>query len=52
MLFRSLLLPAGLSGADLEEKVLEEPNVASLIQDVNVVKTIAVPDKLVNFVVK
>lgn len=47
-----LLLPAGLSGADLEEKVLEEPNVASLIQDVNVVKTIAVPDKLVNFVVK
>ena len=47
-----LSLPAGLSGADLEEKVLEEPNVASLIQDVNVVKTIAVPDKLVNFVVK
>lgn len=47
-----LSLPAGLSGADLEEKVLENPNVASLIQDVNVVKTIAVPDKLVNFVVK
>lgn len=47
-----LSLPAGLSGADLEEKVLEEPNVASLIQDLNVVKTIAVPDKLVNFVVK
>lgn len=47
-----LSLPAGLSGADLEEKVLEDPNVASLIQDVNVVKTIAVPDKLVNFVVK
>lgn len=47
-----LSLPAGLSGADLEEKVLEEPNVASLIQDMNVVKTIAVPDKLVNFVVK
>lgn len=47
-----LSIPAGLSREDLENAVRADEKVIALISDLNVVKTVAVPDKLVNFVAK
>mgnify|MGYP000293994407 CR=1 FL=1 len=47
-----LSMPAGLSKDELAERVRKVPEVVALIKDLNVLKTVAVPDKLVNFVVK
>jgi leucyl-tRNA synthetase len=47
-----LEFPAGLSREELQEKVLAEPAVQARMEGKNVVKVIAVPDKLVNVVVK
>ena len=43
---------SSLTKAELEEKMLADENVKSLIEGKNVVKVIAVPGKLVNIVVK
>ena len=45
-------MPAGLSKTELENAVKSNENVIALISDLNIVKTITVPDKLVNFVAK
>ena len=45
-------IPAGLSSAAMQELVLAEPGVQQLIGDKKVIKVIAVPDKLVNLVIK
>ncbi|MDD5922602.1 MAG: class I tRNA ligase family protein, partial [Eubacteriales bacterium] len=45
-------LPQGLSREELQDAVKKDPNVSSLLEGKNVVKTIAIPDRLVNFVVK
>ena len=47
-----LTVPAGLSGAELQEVVMGTPGVQKLIGDKKVIKVIAVPNKLVNIVVK
>lgn len=47
-----IMIPSGLDKAKTEEKALEHENVKTLIDGKNVVKVIAVPDKLVNIVVK
>ncbi len=47
-----LSMPAGLSKTELENAVKSNENVIALISDLNIVKTITVPDKLVNFVAK
>lgn len=47
-----LSMPAGLSKTELENAVKSNKNVIALISDLNIVKTITVPDKLVNFVAK
>ena len=47
-----LELPAGLDGADLEARVMADPTVRERLDGRPVVKTIVVPDKLVNIVVK
>lgn len=47
-----LSIPAGLSREDLENAVRADEKVIALISDLNVIKTVAVPDKLVNFVAK
>ena len=44
--------PAGLGKEDLEKGVLADPIVIEKLEGKTVVKTIAVPDKLVNIVVK
>ncbi len=44
--------PAGLSKEELEKSVLDDPAVKEKLADKAVVKVIAVPDKLVNIVVK
>ena len=43
---------AGLSREELAEAVKADPRVQELLDGANIVKTIAVPGKLVNFVVK
>jgi leucyl-tRNA synthetase len=45
-------LPAGLSREELQERVLADEKVRARLEGKNVVKVIAVPDKLVNVVVK
>lgn len=47
-----LEFPAGLSREELQEKVLAEPAVKARMEGKTVVKVIAVPDKLVNVVVR
>lgn len=47
-----LSMPAGLSKTELENAVKSNENIIALISDLNIVKTITVPDKLVNFVAK
>lgn len=47
-----LSMPTGLSKTELENAVKSNENVIALISDLNIVKTITVPDKLVNFVAK
>ncbi len=47
-----LQVESGLSREDLQKVVTEDGNVKALIEGQNVVKIIAVPDRLVNFVVK
>ena len=47
-----LSMPAGLIKTELENAVKSNENVIALISDLNIVKTITVPDKLVNFVAK
>ena len=47
-----LELPAGLDSADLEARVMADPTVRERLDGRPVVKTIVVPDKLVNIVVK
>lgn len=47
-----LELPAGLDGAELEARVMADPTVRERLDGRPVVKTIVVPDKLVNIVVK
>lgn len=45
-------VPAGLSPSDQEKAVLEMKEVSEKLNDLNVIKTISVPGRLVNFVVK
>ncbi len=47
-----IMVPAGLDRAGLEEAVMADEKVKKLLEGKTVVKTICVPDKLVNFVVK
>ncbi len=47
-----IMVAAGLSREDLEKAALAEEKVQQLINGKTVVKTVCVPDKLVNFVVK
>ncbi len=47
-----ILVPAGLDRAGLEQAVLADEKTQKLLAGKTVVKTICVPDKLVNFVVK
>ncbi len=47
-----ILVPAGLNKAGLEEAVLSNEKAQKLIEGKTLIKTICVPDKLVNFVVK
>ncbi|NLJ76601.1 MAG: leucine--tRNA ligase [Peptococcaceae bacterium] len=47
-----LLIPAGLSAAEMQEKVMENDKVLKLTADKKIIKVIAVPDKLINIVVK
>ena len=47
-----LEMPAGLDGAKLEAAVMADPTVKERLDGRPVVKTIVVPDKLVNIVVK
>ena len=47
-----LELPAGLDSADLEARVMADPTVGERLDGRPIVKTIVVPDKLVNIVVK
>ena len=45
-------LPTGASAEELESAARQDEKIASLLAEVEVVKVITVPDKLVNFVVK
>ncbi|MEA3508093.1 MAG: leucine--tRNA ligase, partial [Synergistota bacterium] len=45
-------LPAGLSKEEMEKSVMKNPGVVSRLEGKQVVRTIVVPDKLVNVVVK
>ncbi len=47
-----IMVAAGLDKAALEEAVLAQEKIQTLLEGKTVVKTICVPDKLVNFVVK
>ncbi|GHS97737.1 leucine--tRNA ligase [Synergistales bacterium] len=47
-----MTLPAGLDEAKLKETVMNDPQVKERLSGVEIVKTIVVPDKLVNIVVK
>ncbi|HOV78843.1 MAG TPA: leucine--tRNA ligase [Bacillota bacterium] len=47
-----LLVKAGLSAQEMQEAVMKEPRVIRLTEGKKIVKTIAVPGKLVNIVVK
>lgn len=47
-----LVLPAGLSEDEMVRRVFEDPKVQRRIEGLDVVKTIVVPDKLINLVVK
>lgn len=47
-----MTVESGLSREELEKQVRANEEVAALIEGKNIVKSIAVPDKLVNFVVK
>ncbi len=44
--------PAGLTGDELKSRALELPGIARRLEGMEVVKVIAVPDRLVNVVVK
>jgi leucyl-tRNA synthetase len=45
-------LPTALSSKELEERALDNEKIQTLVAGMNVIKVIAVPDKLVNIVVK
>jgi len=47
-----LSVPAGLGSEDLVARVISDPKIAKLLEGLTVVKKIAVPDKLVNVVVR
>ena len=47
-----LNIAGGLSREEMEKTAMEDEKVKELIKDKNVVKVIAVPDKLINIVVK
>ena len=47
-----MLVPAGLAAAQMQERVLKDPKILKLTAGKKIVKTITVPDKLVNIVVK
>ncbi|NMA52619.1 MAG: class I tRNA ligase family protein, partial [Peptococcaceae bacterium] len=47
-----MLIPAGLSAAEMQERVIKDPKVAKFTAGKNIVKVIPVPGKLVNIVVK
>jgi leucyl-tRNA synthetase len=47
-----LLVPAGISAQELQDKVMKEPKVLQLTEGKKIVKIIPVPGKLVNIVVK
>lgn len=47
-----MLVPAGLSGQDTQDKVMQDPKVLTLIDGKKIIKIIPVPGKLVNIVVK
>jgi leucyl-tRNA synthetase len=47
-----LLIPAGLTAAEMQEKVLQEPRVLKLIEGKKVLKVIPVPGRLVNIVAR
>jgi leucyl-tRNA synthetase len=47
-----MLVPAGVSAAQLQEIVIKEPRVLKLVEGKQIVKVIPVPGKLVNIVVK
>ncbi len=47
-----IIVSAGLSKEDLEKTAMSEEKIQSLLDGKTVIKTICVPDKLVNFVVK
>ena len=45
-------VPSGLDRAALEKAVNDNPEIKALLEGKNIVKTIVVPEKLVNYVVK
>ncbi|HOJ81715.1 MAG TPA: leucine--tRNA ligase [Acetomicrobium flavidum] len=47
-----LTVPAGLSREEIERRVLDDPRVQRRLEGQRLIKTIVVPDKLVNLVVK
>lgn len=47
-----LLVPAGMTAGELQERVMKEPKVLELTEGMKIVKIIPVPGKLVNIVVK
>ncbi len=47
-----LLIPAGLTAAEMQEKVMKEPRVLKLIEGKKILKIIPVPGKLVNIVAR
>ncbi|MFX4261623.1 leucine--tRNA ligase [Pelotomaculum propionicicum] len=47
-----MLVPAGLSAKEMQERVMNDPKILKLTEGKKIVKIIPVPDKLVNIVVK
>jgi leucyl-tRNA synthetase len=47
-----MLVPAGLSANEMQERVMKDPKILKLTEGKKIVKIIPVPDKLVNIVVK
>lgn len=47
-----MLVPAGLTAVEIQERIMKEPKILKLTEGKKIVKIIPVPDKLVNIVVK
>jgi leucyl-tRNA synthetase len=47
-----IMVPSGTAASELEKLALADPKILSLLEGKTVVKVIAVPDKLVNLVVR